>query len=219
MKQLLNYVMSFFKRKETSTTAEGAFLPLNLQYFSEPEPSPGQNEPSEPEPSNPTIKDEPTNEPQQKDIMIPKTRFDEVNNKYKTAQDELNKILKQQEQDELDKQKQQGEFEKLYNKATEDLQIYKGDYEKTSSRVEELEGIITSMLNSKLESIPEEFHDLIPENLSPEAKLDWISKADAKGLFKDQSQEPVGGQTNPTAKQTDLESLNVHQLMQSGYKN
>src|SRR5699024_2610846 len=154
-----------------------------------------------------------------KDIMIPKTRFDEVNNKYKTAQEQLDNILQQQEQDELDKQKQQGEFEKLYNKATEDLQIYKGDYEKTSSRIEELEGIITSMLNSKLESIPEEFHDLIPENLSPEAKLDWISKADAKGLFKDQSQEPVGGQTNPTAKQTDLESLNVHQLMQSGYKN
>lgn len=201
-------------------TETNTVLPLNLQFFAEPPAEPqGSKEPPEEPSINPTKQDEPKNEPQQKDIMIPKHRFDEINTKYKTAQDELNKILKQQEQDELDKQKQQGQFEKLYNQATEDLQAFKGDYKKSSTRVEQLEGIITSMLDTKLETIPEEFHELIPENLSPEQKLDWIEKASAKGLFKDKSQEPLGGQTNPSQHPIDLDMLNVHQLMQSGYKN
>ena len=39
--------------------------------------------------------------------MIPKSRFDEVNNNYKTVKDQLDKILQQQENDKLEKQKEQ----------------------------------------------------------------------------------------------------------------
>lgn len=200
-------------------------LVLNLQFFAEsggeetPPTDPEQQPEGGNEPANPTKQDDVPKTPEDKEIMIPKSRFDEINNQKKAAQDELNKIKQAQEQAKIDQQKEQGKFEDLYNQASSDAQKYKGDYEKSSTRVVELEGIITSMLETKLESIPEEYHDLIPENLTPEAKLDWISKADAKGLFVDKSQEPLGGQTNPTTKQTDLEQLTDHQLFQGGYKN
>lgn len=194
-------------------------LKLNLQHFAEPtEPQEPKNpEPSANGPMDPKETQEPKNEPQ--GHMIPKSRFDEVNNNYKTVKEQLDKILQQQEQDELDKQKQQGEFEKLYNQTTEELETYKNDFETTKEKAERLEGVMNSMLNTKLESIPEEFHDLIPENLTSEQKLDWVSKAEAKGLFKDTSQEPLGGQTNPTQQSTDLDNMSVNQKFQSGYKN
>ena len=54
------------------------------------------------------------------------------------------------------------------------------------------------MINSKLESIPEDMHDLIPQNLSTKERLTWIEKAQTKGLFETRkSDQPIGGQTNP----------------------
>lgn len=197
------------------------FLPLNLQYFAADDAGEGagntddsQNN-AQQDSTNPTTQDDKGTNDQ--NIMIPKTRFDEVNTKYKDAKEQLDKILQKQKDEELERQKQQGKFEDLYNTATSDLEKYKNDFESANTRVEELEGVINSMLETKLESIPEEYHDLIPENLSPEQKLDWISKAETKGLFKDSSQEPVGGSTNPAQKQTDLSELNPMQLLSMGY--
>jgi ribonucleoside-triphosphate reductase len=39
------------------------------------------------------------------------------------------------------------------------------------------------MVKTRLSTIPEEFHDLIPANLSAERTLEWITKAETKGLF------------------------------------
>src|SRR5690625_830825 len=194
-------------------------LPLNLQFFSEP-----GNDPKDP-PAYPPVdppKTDPNNEPpadpKTNDHMIHKSRFDEVNNNYKTVKDQLDKILEQQKQDEQNKQKEQGEFEELYSQTSQELETYKNDLKSTKERADALEGIMTSMLNTKLETIPEEFHDLIPENLSSEQKLDWVSKAEAKGLFKDKSQETLGGATNPPAGTQDLENMPVNLMLQSGYK-
>lgn len=199
-------------------------LPLNLQFFAADNPGGGEPQntdpnpesPADDNPSNPTKQDE--QKPQnQNEYMIPKSRFDEVNNKYKAVKEQLDELLNKKKEEELQKQKEKGEFEELYNKTSKELESYKNNFETTKTRVEELEGVINSMLETKLESIPEEFHDLIPEHLSPEQKLDWISKAEAKGLFKDNSQEPVGGSTNPAQKQTDLSELNPMQLLSMGY--
>lgn len=199
-------------------------LTLNLQHFAEPggEETPPTNPEQQPEggdnPANPTKQDDVSKTPEEKEIMIPKSRFDEINEQKKAAQDELNKIKQAQEQAKIDQQKEQGKFEDLYNQASEEVQKFKGNFEQANTRVEQLEGVITSMLETKLESIPKEYHDLIPDNLSPEAKLDWISKADAKGLFVDKSKTPVGGLTNPT-KQTDMENMTHSQLLAMGYSN
>lgn len=184
----------------------------------------GQGDPQEPdnptepqEPSEPKTPAESQNTKQPKEpksgkdpIMIPKTRFDQV-------KEELNTLKQEQEEADRKAREKQGEYEGLYQQTSQELSKTKEDYQQTQTRVEQLEGVMNSMLDSKLTNVPEEYHDLIPDNLSPEQKLSWISKAEAKGLFKDKTQEPLGGQTNPGGQQQDLENMSVNQLFTGGY--
>lgn len=205
--------IGLFSKKEVVVATEGMHLPMKLQFFADPEPP--ADPPAEPPADDPKPKDPPADDPN--DHMVPRSRLNEVNNNYKTVKEQLDKILKEKEDSELEDKKKQGEYQTLYEEAAGKLKTYETDRESTKTRMESLEGVLNSMLSSKLEAIPEDFHDLIPENLSPEQKLDWVSKAEAKGLFKDDSQEPVGGPTNPPAEITDLENLNTFQLLQNGY--
>ncbi|UTV34870.1 hypothetical protein [Bacillus altitudinis] len=134
---------------------------------------------------------EPTNEPQvtegkQDNPMIPKTRFDEINTKYKEMAEKVAAFEKAQEQakaeaeaKELEAKKEQGKFEELYKSTQQELETYK-TYQ---TRASELESVITGMVETKLNDVPKEMHDLIPTNLSAEQTLDWLNKAESKGLF------------------------------------
>lgn len=205
---------------------KNTFLPLDLQFFggqgepqepnnpAEPKESNEPNEPKTPaEPQEPNNQKEPNKpkEPAGKDpIMIPKTRFDQV-------KQELDALKRAQEEADRQAKEKQGEFQDLYKQTSEELNQTKEGYQQSQTRVEQLEGVMNSMLDSRLENIPDEYHDLIPDNLSPEQKLEWISKAESRGLFKDKSQEPLGGATNPGGQQQDLENMSVNQLLQQGY--
>jgi hypothetical protein len=208
----LMFLSLFAFPKQEVVAAEG-LLPLNLQFFSDPgDPNPNPEPPADPKPSDPPV------DPKPNDHMIPKSRFDEVNNNYKTAKEQLDQLLKEKEEADRKAKEQQGEYQTLYEQANQQLETYKTDFEGTKSRVEALEGIMNSMLQTKLEGIPEEYHDLIPDNLSPEQKLDWITKAETKGLFGTKnSEEPVGGPTNPINPKTDFENMNSFQLLKAGY--
>ncbi|MGM0807511.1 MAG: hypothetical protein ACQET8_22660 [Bacillota bacterium] len=140
--------------------------------------------------------DQQNDQNKQQEHMIPKSRFNEVNSKYKDVAAELQALKDAQAQRELDDKKQQGHFEELYNTANTELGTLK-------PRVEVLEGVINSLLTTKLEVIPKEYHALIPEG-SPESKLAWINTAESTGLFGKQTQvnqQPVGGMTNGTQHQ------------------
>ncbi|MEN2464915.1 hypothetical protein [Ornithinibacillus sp. JPR2-1] len=202
----------FARDKEVSKSPR--LLPLDLQFFADP--GDPQDPPADP-PADPP-KQDPSVDPKPDDIMIPKSRFDEVNNNYKSVKEQLDQLLEEKKEEERKEKEQQGEYQSLYEQANEQLQTYKQDFESTKTRAETLEGIITNMLNTKLESIPEEFHDLIPDNLSPEQKLDWITKAETKGLFgTKKSDDPVGGLTNPSTSKTNFEDMNPMQLLAAGY--
>ncbi|ACV64597.1 Oxygen-sensitive ribonucleoside-triphosphate reductase-like protein [Desulfofarcimen acetoxidans DSM 771] len=154
----------------------------------------------------------------QQEDMIPKSSFEEVNQKYKDIQAKLESLLAEKEKADTEKVKadkkakeEQGKYEELYKTANEELVKVKDSYKSTSVRVQELETVINGLLEAKLADVPKEFHDLVPANLTPEAKLSWLSNAESKGLFKSVSQkknEPVGENTNPGSSQTkDLNSL------------
>jgi hypothetical protein len=160
--------------------------------------------------------------------MIPKSRFDEVNNQFKTMKEQLDALLAEKEQAEQakakaeqDAMKEQGKFQDLYTQASEKAQKLEGDFTKTSERVQALESVINGLLDTKLESIPKDFHDLIPTNLSAEQRLAWVNQAEAKGLFgaKQQSTTPIGNPTNPSGKQTavDVSQLSPMQKLKAGY--
>lgn len=167
-----------------------------------PEPTP------EPTPVAPT-------EPTEK--MIPKTRFDEVNSKYKETESRLAELeaalAERQKADaeaELKSKQEQGKFEELYQTTEKELNGYKEKATTYESRTSELEAVINSLVEAEVNAIGEDYAELIPAGLTPEAKLAWINKAKEKGLFVKQEREigtpKSGGQ--PTTPKTDVAKMN-----------
>lgn len=206
------------------------FLPLNLQFFaadnggeggaSQGEESTNANGQSSDGKENTETKTE------KQEHMIPKSRFDEVNNSYKELKAQLDEMKSAQAKAEEERQKKaqeeaekRGEFEGLYKKAQSDLEGVKEESKAAKSRIEALEGVINGLLETKLESIDKEYHDLIPEGMAPEQKLAWVSNAEKKGLFGNkQAQQPLGEQTNPKGDQeVDFNKMNPLQMLMSGY--
>ena len=209
-------------------------LRLNLQYFSADMGGDGGN------PEGQTNQAGETQDPQgqgshtadgqqgndgsqQQEHMIPKSRFDEVNTKYKELESKLEKFTKAQEQAELDAKKKKGEFEDLYNGAQQELENYKTQSQQSSQRVEQLEGIIQTLVDAELEAVPEDLRDLVPDNFTPEQKLSWISTAKQKGIFggtqqQSKQHEQLGGSTNSQGQQVqDISKMSVTQLLKSAY--
>jgi exonuclease VII small subunit len=192
-------------------------LPLNLQFFATDEGSGGTSdnwiddyyksiEGNQDDNGNDGKSDDKS---KQDEHMIPKKRFDEVNKKYKELSDLMK--TKQVEYDEMVKKVEEGEAS---------LKEAQKAIEKGKERIKTLEKVIQGIFEAELEEIDEAYHELIPEDMSIEEKLDWLVKAKKKGLFKSQSYEiEIGGMSNP-AKQTSsrsFEGLNPIQLLTMGY--
>jgi chromosome segregation ATPase len=219
-------------------------LPLNLQFFAEdggagagggqtdpnqqtdPNNAGGQNQDPQGQGSNNKTDGQSGNDgsqnQQQNEHFIPKTRFDEVNNKLKELQDQIAEANKQKEQEELEAKKKKGEFENLYTEASQELENTKTQFEQTSQRVEQLEGIIQTLVDAEMEAVPEAMRDLVPENFTPEQKLSWITQAKQKGLFGTQQNskenEELGGATNNQQQtQPDISKMSATELLRSAY--
>lgn len=145
---------------------------------------------------------------QEKDHMIPKTRFDEINAKYKELADKVAEYEKAKAEEERVKAEELGEFEKLYKTTQKDLDTIRENSSKAEERATQLESVINELVENKLNNVPEEYRDLIPEGISAEEKLKWISKAESKGLFKKSAGnveigKPMNGQA-PTVDVNDM---------------
>ena len=188
--------------------AKRTLFPINLQFFAE-----GESDTSA------ETKNTETQEKQQaQEVMIPKSRFDEVNNKYKEVQAKLDELLNEKAEAERKAAEQKGEFEKLYKETSKKLEDTQSKYKSADKRAKELEAIITDMLNARLENLPEELRDIIPEGLTPEQKLAWIDKAERKGLFGPKAEEPIGEGTNPPQQQAvNLDDVPAFQKLLMGY--
>jgi hypothetical protein len=159
---------------------------------------------------------------QQNENMIPKSRFDEVNNKFKELQSQLDNINKEKETEKLENKKKQGKFEELYTDAQSELEKYKETSDNASNRIEQLEGIIQTLVDQELEAVPEELRDLVPENFTTEQKLSWITNAKKKGLFgstqNSKEEEELGGSTNQQQnQQQDVGKMSVADLFKNAY--
>ncbi|PEM65330.1 hypothetical protein CN613_25650 [Bacillus pseudomycoides] len=155
----------------------------------------------------------------QNEHMIPKSRFDEVNTELKDLKAQLESFTKAKAKDEKAKAEKLGEFEQLYRTADEELKTFKSQHETASQRVTALEGILGGMLETKMSAIPEEFHELIPEGMSLEQKLSWLDKAQAKGMFKTQSDEVVIGESTnrKTEPKVDVKQMSPMEKLLASY--
>ncbi|MBC9786285.1 hypothetical protein H1S01_17645 [Heliobacterium chlorum] len=157
-------------------------------------------------------------EPTPQEHLIPKSRFDEINTKYKDVQTQLEQLQAERDQQSKKAKEQQGKFEELYKTTADELAKTNDGYKATNSRVQQLESVINGLLEAKLEGIPKDFHDLVPGNLTPEARLEWLTAAEKKGLFGQKQEQPVGQATNPLQTMTsDLNQLSPIQLLKLGY--
>ncbi|MDF2010203.1 hypothetical protein [Priestia megaterium] len=148
-----------------------------------------------------------------KPIMIPKERFDEVNGKYKELSGQLSEMQKAKEAME----QQLAEMQKANETTSSSIQQ---TTEKLEGQVKQYETLIGEMVTTKLQAIPEDMHDLIPEGLSTEQKLAWINKAEGKGLFKKQKTVEIGTPLNHSSEQDTTErmkKMNPLQLFASYY--
>jgi hypothetical protein len=151
-------------------------------------------------------------EQQPKENMIPKSRFDEVNSKYKELLEKVKAFeeaesqrQKESEEKELQLKKEQGKFEELYNATQKELETYK-QYE---ARAKQLEGLIQGMVEAKMKAIPEDMADLVPPNLTVEQTLDWLNKAEAKGLFVKKEPKEVGKPSNKSNESPKIDRANM----------
>ena len=159
--------------------------------------------------------------------MIPKSRFDEVNQKFKDLQAKLDEFTNEKAKADAERQKaekkakeEQGKYEELYKATSDELGKFKDEHKNASQRVTQQETVINTMLEVRLANVPEDFRDLVPANLNPEAKLEWLTAAESKGLFKaiQKKTEPVGESTNPAGSQTsDLNQLSPMQMLRAAY--
>lgn len=63
------------------------------------------------------------------------------------------------------------------------------------NNVETYEAVIRALVDTKKEAVPAEYAELVPEG-TPIAQLDWLNKAEAKGLFnKANAQIEIGRQS------------------------
>ncbi|MGE7976609.1 hypothetical protein ACQKOK_27870 [Bacillus cereus] len=170
--------------------------------------------------TEPTTPVAPTTEPPvtpepPKETMIPKTRFDEVNTKLKEMADKVASFEKLQadaqaeaERKELEAKKEQGKFEELYLNSQKELDTLK----QSQSRATELETVINGMVETKLKAVPEEMKDLIPANLTAEATLDWLNKAESKGLFGKAEVKEIGKPSNKSTETPKVDKANLSPL-------
>lgn len=124
---------------------------------------------------------QPTAESQKPDTnehMIPKDRFDEVNKKYKDAMKQIEakeKALRKAQEERL---KEQENYKELYEEATSRL----SELEPKANQLDSVLETMESLLESEISELPEDLRDIIPDELSVKAKLDWLRKHKAKFL-------------------------------------
>jgi seryl-tRNA synthetase len=110
------------------------------------------------------------------ELMIPKDRFDEINEKYKALSKEIEakeKALRKAQEERL---KEQEDYKRLYEETASRLSELEPKAEQLDAVLETME----ALLEAEVQELPEDLRDIIPDELSVKAKLDWLRKHKAK---------------------------------------
>lgn len=177
---------------------------MNLQMFGEDPVDPEPTDPKITDPVDPKINDPEPNKPEPNKPEPPKP--DE-------PKDGITKEELQELQDKLD-------AALTYKTKYEEAQGYKDKYEATQQSLEGHEQTLAQIAKDKIEQIPEEFQELVPEGTVQE-QLEWISKAETKGLFGKTDPKSIGSSSrlnDPESNKMKQEDMTPMQKLTSGIK-
>ena len=162
-----------------------------------------------------TVNDE-TTKPQNQEPKEPKV--EELKKEEKEAGAEEVKVdVEKLKAELLEAQGKAKEVETL----TATVETMKVEAEKTKAELKEYEELVSNLIETKLKEVPEDYKELIPDNLSLKQKLNWLEKAEAKGLFnKEEKKKPnveIGKPMNVDAPSVDTSKLTGSQLLRMAY--
>ena len=103
-------------------------------------------------------------------------RFKELVQKQHDAEARANALEKAQQDEERKRLEEAQNFKVLYEKAQAEITGLKPKAEALT----EMEKSLTSVLESQVKELPEQFRDIVPDGLSVQAKLEWLSKNKTK---------------------------------------
>lgn len=195
-------------------TVSKFMFPMNLQFFAEePEVQEDIKEPvDEPavEPENELVEQKIEELADQEQPSVPNADYAELQAKFDelAAQVEAMKAVEKAEE---------------VVEPVEPVVEVKTDLEQ-EKKLAEYESALTSVVNQKLENIPDNIKALMPENLSVSAQLQWIEKAE-QAIPKESQAEATPvissiGQPTPvkTEVEVDLKDLTASQKLQNYFQ-
>lgn len=104
---------------------------------------------------------------------------------------------------------------------TTTVEQMKADVEAKDNIIREYEGLLQNLVETKLEQIPDQYKDLVPDNMDLKQKLSWLEKAESKGLFnKEDKQNPaleVGKPMNVEVPKVDTTKMSASSLLSMAY--
>lgn len=108
------------------------------------------------------------------------------------------------------------EYENL-TKKMDDLSV---ETEKNKGIIAGYEALLTNIIETKLEAIPTDLKELIPENMDLVQKLTWLEKAEKRGLFNKQEKKKdveVGKPLNVETPKVDTAKMSPAELFKLAY--
>lgn len=97
----------------------------------------------------------------------------------------------------------------------------KAEVEAKDTIIREYEGLLQNLVETKMEQIPDQYKDLVPDNMDLKQKLSWLEKAESKGLFnKEEKQNPaleVGKPMNVEVPKVDTTKMSASSLLSMAY--
>jgi len=110
--------------------------------------------------------------------MIPKSRFDEVNNKARDLEDKLRKFEEERQKEIEARLVEQQQYKELAEKRGKEL----AEIQAKAQKVDAYEQTLTDVYKASLAELPEDMRDLVPDELTTQQKLNWLSKNKARLL-------------------------------------
>jgi len=102
--------------------------------------------------------------------MVPKSRFDEVNERMKKAEDALAQLRKQQEEAETARLTEEGKFKDLYEQAKQEAESLRQDAERAGQLLQ----AIADGNQRRIDQLPDEMKKLVPEYDDPAKTQAWL---------------------------------------------
>lgn len=156
---------------------------------------PAQQDPAPIQPTAP-----PATTGETRENMVPQSRLNEMAEKNRQLQERLDTTEKER-QEQLETQlKEQGKWKELAETRAQELAGLKPK----ADLVDEYETVLKEQLAAEIETLPDDFKEVIPDGLSTKDQLRWLAKNKAKFMKAEPFDIGAGVKGIKQVKKTDL---------------